>query len=54
MADAKIRKQRMRQRQQAGMKAALVWLTPAGQAAMATPRQPEETVDAFLDLQNGT
>jgi hypothetical protein len=31
MADAKTRKQRLRQRrQQAGLKAALVWLTPEG------------------------
>jgi hypothetical protein len=36
MADAKTRKQRLRQRrQQAGLKAALVWLSPEGQAAMA-------------------
>jgi hypothetical protein len=36
MADAKTRQQRLRERrQQAGMKAALVWLSPAGQAAMA-------------------
>jgi hypothetical protein len=34
MADAKTRKQRMRQRrQQAGLKAALVWLSPEAQAA---------------------
>jgi hypothetical protein len=37
MADARTRKQRMRQRrQQAGLKAALVWLTPAGQAFAGT------------------
>jgi hypothetical protein len=36
MADAKTRKRRLRERrQQAGMKAELVWLTPAGCAAMA-------------------
>jgi hypothetical protein len=50
MADAKTRKQRMRQRrQQAGLKAALVWLTPEGQAAMAALRQPGESVDAFFN-----
>jgi hypothetical protein len=50
MADAKTRKQRMRQRrQQAGLKAALVWLTPEGQAAMAALRQPGETLDAFVN-----
>jgi hypothetical protein len=50
MADAKTRKQRMRaRRQQAGMKAELVWLTADGQAAMAALRQPGETVDAFVN-----
>jgi hypothetical protein len=50
MADAKTRKQRLRQRrQQAGLKTALVWLTPEGQAAMAALRQPGETVDAFFN-----
>jgi hypothetical protein len=50
MADAKTRKQRMRQRrQQAGMKAALVWLSPAGQTAMAALRQPGETVDTVVN-----
>jgi hypothetical protein len=47
MADSKTRKQRMRERrQQAGLKAHLVWLSPEGQAAMTTLRQPGETVDA--------
>jgi hypothetical protein len=50
MADAKTRKQRLRaRRQRAGLKAALVWLSPAGQAAMAALRQPGETVDAFVN-----
>src|SRR5919198_4692470 len=50
MADAKTRKQRLRQRrQQAGMKAALMWLSPEGQAAMAALRQPGETIDAFVN-----
>jgi hypothetical protein len=36
MADATLRKQRLRaRRQQAGLKAALVWLSRDGQAAMA-------------------
>jgi hypothetical protein len=47
MADSKTRKQRMRQ--QAGLKAALVWLSPEGQAAMATLKQPGETVDSFFN-----
>jgi hypothetical protein len=50
MANSKTRKQRLRaRRQQAGLKAALVWLTPAGQAAMAALRQPGETVDAVIN-----
>jgi hypothetical protein len=50
MADAKTRKQRLRQRrQQAGLKAALVWLSPEGQAAMAALRQPGETLDAVVN-----
>jgi hypothetical protein len=54
MADAKTRKQRMRaRRQQAGMKAELVWLTADGQAAMAAPGWQRsgagETVDAFVN-----
>jgi hypothetical protein len=50
MADAKTRKPRLRQRrQQAGLKAALVWLTPDTQAAMAALRQPGETVDVFFN-----
>jgi hypothetical protein len=50
MADAKTRKQPLRQRrQQAGLKAALVWLAPAGQTAMAALRQPGETVDAVVN-----
>jgi hypothetical protein len=50
MADSKTRKRRLRaRRQQAGLKAALVWLTPEGQAAMAAPRQPGETVDAVVN-----
>jgi len=50
MADAKTRKQRMRERRrQAGLKAALVWLSPEAQAAMAAPRQPGETIDAFVN-----
>jgi hypothetical protein len=48
MADAKTRKRRRRQRrEQAGLRAALVWLSPAGQAAMAAHRHPGETIDAF-------
>jgi hypothetical protein len=47
MADAKTRKRRLRQRrQQAGLKAALVWLTPDTQAAMAALRQ----IAARLDI----
>jgi len=50
MADAKRRKQRMRERrQQAGMKAELVWLSAGGQVAMAALRQPGETVDAVVN-----
>src|SRR5919109_1560167 len=50
MADSKTRKQRLRQRrQQAGLKAALVWLSPEAQAAMAALRQPGETVDAVVN-----
>jgi hypothetical protein len=50
MADSKTRKQRMRERrQQAGMKAALVWLSLEGQAALATLRQPGETLDTFFN-----
>jgi hypothetical protein len=50
MADAKLRKQRMRaRRQQAGLKGALVWLSPEGQAAMAALRQPGETIDTFVN-----
>jgi hypothetical protein len=50
VADSRIRKQRLRaRRQQAGMKAELVWLSPAGRAAMAALRQPGETVDAFFN-----
>jgi hypothetical protein len=50
MADSKTRKQRLRQRrQQAGLKAALVWLSPEAQAAMTALRQPGETVDAFFN-----
>jgi hypothetical protein len=50
MAESKLRKRRLRQRrQQAGMKAALVWLSPEGQAAMAALRQPGETLDTFFN-----
>jgi hypothetical protein len=50
MADSKTRKRRLRaRRQQAGLKAALVWLSPEGQAAMAALRQPGETVDAVVN-----
>ncbi len=50
MADSKTRKQRMRaRRRQAGLKGALVWLSPEGQAAMAALRQPGETLDAFVN-----
>jgi hypothetical protein len=50
MADSKTRKQRLRERrQQAGMKAELVWLSPEGQAAMAALRQPGETIDAVVN-----
>jgi hypothetical protein len=59
MADSKTRKQRLRQRrQQAGLKAALIWLSPAGQAAMTALRQPGETLDAVVNraliTSNGT
>jgi hypothetical protein len=50
MADSKTRKQRLRQRRQhAGLKAHLVWLSPEGQAAMATLRQPGETLDTVFN-----
>jgi hypothetical protein len=50
MADAKTRKRRQRaRRRDAGLKAALVWLTPEGQAAMAALRQPGETLDACFN-----
>jgi hypothetical protein len=50
MADSKTRKQRLRaRRRHAGLKAHLVWLAPAGQAAMAALRQPGETVDTFFN-----
>jgi hypothetical protein len=50
MADAKTRKRRLRaRRQQAGLKAALVWLSPEAQAALTALRQPGETVDAFIN-----
>jgi hypothetical protein len=40
MADSKVRKQRMRaRRQHAGLKAALVWLTAEGQAALSARRR---------------
>jgi hypothetical protein len=48
MAASKTRKRRLRaRRQQAGLKVALVWLTPEGQAAMAAHWHPGETIDAF-------
>jgi hypothetical protein len=50
MDNSKTRKRRLRQRrQQAGLKAALVWLSPEGQAAMTALSQPGETVDAFFN-----
>jgi hypothetical protein len=50
IAESKLRKRRLRERrQQAGLKAALVWLTPEGQAAMAALRQPGETLDAVVN-----
>jgi hypothetical protein len=50
MDNSKLRKRRLRQRrQQAGLKAALVWLSPEGQAAMTALRQPGETLDAFVN-----
>jgi hypothetical protein len=50
MGNSKLRKRRLRaRRQQAGLKAELVWLSPEGQAAMAALRQPGETVDAFFN-----
>jgi hypothetical protein len=50
MADAKLRKQRLRaRRRDAGLKAALVWLSPEGQAALAALRQPGETLDTFVN-----
>ena len=43
MDNSRLRKQRLRaRRRQAGLKAALVWLTPEAQAALATPRRLEE------------
>jgi hypothetical protein len=50
MAESKLRKQRLRaRRRDAGLKAALVWLSPEGQAAMTARRQLGETVDAFFN-----
>jgi hypothetical protein len=50
MADAKTRKRRLRaRRRDAGLKAALVWLSPEGQAAMATLKQPGETLDTVVN-----
>jgi hypothetical protein len=50
MDDSTRRKRRFRERrQQAGPKAALVWLSPAGQAAMSALRQPGETLDACFN-----
>jgi hypothetical protein len=50
MANSKTRKRRLRERRRdAGLKAALVWLTPEGQAAMAALRQPGETLDACVN-----
>jgi hypothetical protein len=50
MADSKTRKRRLRaRRQHAGLKAHLVWLTPAGQAALAALRQPGETLDTVVN-----
>src|SRR5918911_2581901 len=50
MADAKTRKRRLRaRRRQAGLKAVLVWLTPDAQAALATLRQPGETLDGVIN-----
>jgi hypothetical protein len=50
MDDSTRRKRRFRERrQQAGMKAALVWLSPEGQAAMTALRQPGETIDAVVN-----
>jgi hypothetical protein len=49
MDDSTRRKRRFRERRQAGLKAALVWLTPEGQAAMAALRQPGETLDTFVN-----
>jgi hypothetical protein len=41
MDNSKLRKRRLRaRRQHAGLKAHLVWLSPAGQAALAALRQP--------------
>lgn len=50
MADAKTRKQRMRQRrQQAGLKAVLVWLSPEAQLAITLLRNAgAESLDAFV------
>jgi hypothetical protein len=50
MDNSKLRKQRPRERRQhAGLKAALVWLTPEAQAAMAALKQPGETIDAVVN-----
>jgi hypothetical protein len=50
MADSKLRKRRQRaRRRQAGLKAALVWLTPEGQAAMTALKQPGEPMDAVVN-----
>ncbi len=50
MDNSKLRKRRLRaRRQQAGLKAELVWLSPEGQAAMAALRQPGETLDTVVN-----
>jgi hypothetical protein len=50
MAESTLRKQRLRaRRQQAGLKAHLVWLSRDGQAAMAALRQPGETLDTCFN-----
>jgi hypothetical protein len=50
MADSKTRKQRLRQRrQQAGLKAVVVWLSPDAQMAMTLLRGAGEPIDAFVN-----
>jgi hypothetical protein len=50
MDDSMMRKRRLREkRRDAGWQDQLIWLSPAGQAAMAALRHPGETIDAFFN-----